>query len=124
MPTVTLPNLQTASFLLLMPGCRKPEFISHGRPQQVEAVKVDEDVIVRDNKTGEIVFIVIRNFCADSAVLEWANNIVGTESTALREFEYVRSCTFALLWNMVKSKIPEEILSDVKKFLRLNYINI
>ncbi|KAA8909407.1 hypothetical protein FN846DRAFT_889017 [Sphaerosporella brunnea] len=40
-------------------------------------VKADEGVIVRDSKTGEIVLMVIRNFCAESAVLEWANDIVG-----------------------------------------------
>ncbi|KAA8893607.1 hypothetical protein FN846DRAFT_750787, partial [Sphaerosporella brunnea] len=40
--------------------------------------KEDEYVIVRDSKTGDIVLMVIRNFCADSAILEWASNIVGT----------------------------------------------
>jgi hypothetical protein len=56
----------------------------------------------------------------------WAQNLLGKKTiagtlgaapTALKEFEYVSSCAFALLWNMTKSRVPEEILIDIKNLM-------
>jgi hypothetical protein len=56
----------------------------------------------------------------------WAQNLLGKKTiagtlgaapAALKEFEYVSSCAFALLWNMVKSRVPEEVLIDVKNLM-------
>jgi hypothetical protein len=47
-------------------------------PRWKRVVHANEDIIVRDQNTGDIVFLVMRNFCGDKDVLEWANSLVET----------------------------------------------
>ncbi|KAA8893948.1 hypothetical protein FN846DRAFT_895521 [Sphaerosporella brunnea] len=44
----------------------------------------------------------------------------GAAPTALNAFEFVSRCALALLWNMAKSRVPEEVLADVEKLMDSN----
>ena len=39
-------------------------------------VELDESVIICDPETGKIILMVLRNFCSDENILEWADVIV------------------------------------------------
>jgi hypothetical protein len=126
-------------------------------------VRANEDIIVRDKDTGEIVLLVMRNFCGDKDVLEWANSLVevgvstkksirlddpghlvlaGWSSGSrirpclmwaknllasavqemdtpekVHEYDFDCSSAYALLWNMIRKRLPEEILVDLKTFV-------
>jgi hypothetical protein len=126
-------------------------------------VRSDEDIIVRDAKTNEIVLLVMRNFCGDPEVLEWADSVVQTGVATkksvrlddpgklalvgwtsgarsqpcltwaknllpaaakelsypekLRQYDFNCSSVYALFWNMIRRRLPEEILADLKKFV-------
>ncbi|KAA8892671.1 hypothetical protein FN846DRAFT_788964, partial [Sphaerosporella brunnea] len=126
-------------------------------------VKSDEDIIVRDADTNQIVLLVMRNFCGDPEVLEWTDGVVqigvatkksvrlndpgklalvGWTSGArsepalmwaknllpaaakelslpemLQQYDFNYSSVYALFWNMIRRRLPEEILADLKKFV-------
>jgi hypothetical protein len=126
-------------------------------------VKSDEDIIVRDAESNEIVLLVMRNFCGDPEVLEWADGVVQTGVATkksvrlddpgklalvgwtsgarsqpaltwaknllpaaakelsfpekLRQYDFNCSSVYALFWNMIRRRLPEEILVDLKKFV-------
>ncbi|KAA8895329.1 hypothetical protein FN846DRAFT_758948, partial [Sphaerosporella brunnea] len=126
-------------------------------------VKSDEDIIVRDAESNEIVLLVMRNFCGDPEVLEWADGVVQTAVATkksvrlddpgklalvgwtsgarsqpalmwaknllpaaakelslpekLRQYDFNCSSVYALFWNMIRRRLPEEILADLKTFV-------
>ncbi|KAA8892791.1 hypothetical protein FN846DRAFT_1009128 [Sphaerosporella brunnea] len=142
---------------------RKDVLISSDGDSWQKTIKAGESVIIRDAQTGQIVLVVIRNFCNHQGVLDWAIKIVqaavnikksvrlddpgklvmngytsGSRNAPsvvwaknllqsptrlfespqeLESFDFQVSSTYALMWNMARSKLPPEILADIDKFV-------
>ncbi|KAI5817839.1 hypothetical protein BZA77DRAFT_308612 [Pyronema omphalodes] len=56
-------------------GKRKDVLVIAGDEGWAKVVRADESTIVFDEKSGEIILVVIRRFCGDSEVLKWINSI-------------------------------------------------
>jgi hypothetical protein len=55
---------------------RKPVIVATTDRPWTKIIRADENAIVRDAASGKIILIVIRNFCGNQEVLDWASDIV------------------------------------------------
>ncbi|KAF8539085.1 hypothetical protein BDD12DRAFT_805632 [Trichophaea hybrida] len=70
-----------------------------------------EDVKIRDEDTGELILLVIRDSCSTDAVLKWAVEVIYYPlPNNLSQFNFSCSSVFALMWNMMRNQLPEEVL--------------
>ncbi|KAI0729088.1 hypothetical protein C8Q72DRAFT_778702 [Fomitopsis betulina] len=125
-------------------------------------IAADQNAIIRDSETGEIVALVIRDWCADPAVVVWVNSVVAQAvglkrhirkedpgklvlvgysagSRSRPAFDWSRnlllkkhteqfihthkmavSSNFALFFNSMDACLPNELLTDLREYLRSN----
>ncbi|KAH0826468.1 hypothetical protein J3R83DRAFT_5469 [Lanmaoa asiatica] len=55
---------------------RRHNFCEVDKTQLQHTVSPDQNILIRDAQTQEVVLVVLRNFCNDLSVLEWANSKV------------------------------------------------
>ncbi|KAI0720923.1 hypothetical protein C8Q72DRAFT_898264 [Fomitopsis betulina] len=109
-------------------------------------IAADQNAIIRDSETGEIVALVIRDWCADPAVVVWVNSVVA-QAVGLKRHIRVSislillsllddksaqkedpgklvlmavSSNFALFFNSMDACLPNELLTDLREYLRSN----
>ncbi|TFY51121.1 hypothetical protein EVJ58_g10728 [Rhodofomes roseus] len=79
-------------------------------------------VSVRKEDTGKIVLVGYSAGSRSRPYFDWSRNVRSKKHTAefLQNYNMTVSSAFALMWNMMRARLPKELLADLDEYLAVN----